>query len=102
MEACFAIVTTMPSVRADSKRMDGDEKRAVLGGLEMRRKLQKVFQLVGSDRSQCAAELWRNSADRFVTSQNLARKARPAGLEPATPGLEGRCSIQLSYGRIVT
>ena len=26
--------------------------------------------------------------------------ARPAGLEPATPGLEGRCSIRLSYGRI--
>ncbi len=27
------------------------------------------------------------------------REARPAGLEPATPGLEGRCSVHLSYGR---
>ena len=25
---------------------------------------------------------------------------RPAGLEPATLGLEGRCSVQMSYGRI--
>ena len=27
--------------------------------------------------------------------------ARPAGLEPATIRLEGGCSIQLSYGRLV-
>ncbi len=27
--------------------------------------------------------------------------ARPAGFEPATLGLEDRCSIQMSYGRIV-
>ncbi len=27
--------------------------------------------------------------------------ARPAGFEPATPGLEGRCSIRMSYGRLI-
>src|SRR5205823_6620380 len=29
------------------------------------------------------------------------RKIRPAGFEPATDGLENRCSILLSYGRII-
>jgi hypothetical protein len=35
----------------------------------------------------------------FGRSMN-AHVARPAGLEPATPSLEGSCSIQLSYGRV--
>ena len=42
---------------------------------------------------------------RHATGNALHRQARdmarPAGLEPATYGLEGRCSIRLSYRRIL-
>ena len=37
----------------------------------------------------------------YVHHRRTPAVARPAGIEPATAGLEGRCSIRLSYGRFV-
>ena len=34
-----------------------------------------------------------------ASNKSLKRMARPEGLEPPTLCFEGRCSIQLSYGR---
>jgi hypothetical protein len=48
-----------------------------------------------------------HSADRFATSRHLAKKARLAGLESATPGLEGRVSglkerSEISHGKTLS
>ena len=38
----------------------------------------------------------------YNTLTSFALMARPAGFEPATTRLEGGCSIQLSYGRLLS
>ncbi len=42
-----------------------------------------------------------SSQDDTSPRDSGACEVRPAGLEPATGGLEIRCSIQLSYGRMI-
>src|SRR6266545_2358751 len=44
----------------------------------------------------------RRSLIRLRLRARTHQVARPEGLEPPTSGLEGRCSIHLSYGRIST
>ena len=41
------------------------------------------------------------SSDLKTFHCQTMQMVRPAGLEPATLGLEGRCSIQMSYGRSI-
>ena len=51
-------------------------------------------------RKQDSEPLATSEASRGASRRTGGRVARPAGLEPAAPSLEGSCSIQLSYGRL--
>ena len=42
----------------------------------------------------------KHSNDNACRSEAIKEVARPAGFEPATAGLEIRCSVQLSYERL--
>src|SRR5262245_3955436 len=52
---------------------------------------------------KCVCELMSRADERQPgrTSGRMQGVVGPAGLEPATPCLEGRCSIHLSYGPVL-
>src|SRR3970040_2247509 len=54
----------------------------------------RVYQQPVHRRTASSRDCWTRRESEWV--------ARPAGLEPAAPSLEGSCSIQLSYGRTLS
>ena len=77
---------TMPSAQAAGKRGRGAGRTSV----------SQSLRLTGHSVRRTFAE---GVAHVGTIGDFPSKLARPAGFEPATPGLEGRCSIQLSYGR---
>ena len=53
-----------------------------------------------SQKADTVVEALGNYLGREFTTTNDAHQLRPTGFEPVAYGLEIRCSIQLSYGRI--
>ena len=89
-----------PMDKAASKELHGTRvgnlhapgRRAELAGQEVR--------FIGYELKLIPALAAGNSEELTTNGVSCYRMARPGGLEPPTPGLEGRCSIRLSYGRM--
>ena len=87
-------VQLFPDLRLNSKNCFSIETNVPIpfNNVNKRRKLRKV--VTGAN---CQGEIPRHLSAALCSMKFL----RPGGFEPPTYGLEGRCSIQLSYGRIV-
>ena len=61
-----------------------------------------AYRIPSGNRRACAkTRTPLRKTQRAPQNANLKKLARPEGLEPPTLCFEGRCSIQLSYGRTV-
>jgi hypothetical protein len=90
----FAIRVNMGATRADVLWLVLGRAAAMIGA-------GTCVGLAGSGESDRSISVHFGGISARLKSEccDLASLARPAGLEPAAPSLEGSCSIQLSYGR---
>ena len=100
----IASAGTSPATPASGLRAKLGEWREVLHRQvpQARQILRRVLcgSLRFTPREEAGERFYEFAGEGTVEKALALRVARPAGLEPATPGLEGRCSIHLSYGRV--
>src|SRR5258706_1708055 len=96
MVGLLGVVGSISVRRTDSSGVDACQ-RGLESALAMRRSLDDVRPLVSLDASAVSTQ--EGVTEGVLLAKELSLLVRLAGVEPATLGLEVRCSIQLSYRR---